>query len=80
MQKEDNMKSEKIIWTIVIVVVAVFLLNSLFGMGRNYGMMGYGDGSMMAFGWLFGLLVTVALILLIVWLWQQIEDKNKKRK
>ena len=72
------MKSEKIIWTIVIVVVAVFLLNSLFG--RGYGMMGYGYGSMMAFGWLFGLLVTVALILLIVWLWQQIEDKNKKRK
>ena len=74
------MKSEKIIWTIVIVVVAVFLLSSLFGMGRNYGMMGYGYGSMMAFGWLFGLLVTIALILLIIWLWQQIEQKDKKRK
>jgi len=74
------MKSEKIIWTIIIVVVAVFLLNSLFGMGRGYGMMDYGYGSMMAFGWLFGLLVTIALILLIIWLWQQIEQKDKKRK
>lgn len=39
-----------------------------------YGMMGgaYGYGGMI-FGWLFGALVVVALVLLIIWLVKQIQ-------
>jgi uncharacterized membrane protein len=44
------------------------------------GMMGgWGYGGMI-FGWLFGVLTLVALVLLIVWLIKQIESSGKKRK
>jgi len=76
------MKSEKLIWTIVLVVLGVFLLNSLFSFGRGYGMGGMmgGYGGMMAFGWVFGLLILIALILLIIWLWKQIEKSDRKKR
>ena len=46
------------------------------GCGMMGGMMTgiYGYGGML-FGWLFGLLILVALILLIVWLIKQIQKK-----
>ncbi len=46
------------------------------GASGMYGMMSgsYGFGGLF-FGWLFGLLVVVALILLIVWLIKQIQKK-----
>lgn len=46
------------------------------GMSGMYGMMGgsYGYGGMF-FGWVFTILVIVALILLIVWLIKQIQKK-----
>ena len=72
------MKNEALIW-IIIVVAVLFILFGGFGMGYgNYGgMMGmmygnYGSG-MMFYGWLYGILVFVALILLIVWLVKQIK-------
>jgi len=79
------MKTENIIWTIVIVFAALFLLSTFSGVGRGYGMMsggtmGYGYGSMMAFGWIFSILIAIVLVLLIIWLWKQIESKDTKRK
>lgn len=65
----------------ILYMIAGFLLAMPFvsadvgscGMGgMMYG--SYGSG-MMLFGWLFSLLVFVALILLIVWLIKQIQKK-----
>ena len=66
------MKNETLIWVIVAVVVIFFLFGG-FGYG---GMMGgtYGSG-MMNFGWLYGTLILVALVLFIVWLTKQIQKK-----
>ena len=49
------------------------LADAGYGMG---GMMSgsYGNG-MMWYGWLNGLLVTIVLILLIAWLWKQVQKK-----
>ncbi|MEX2017298.1 MAG: hypothetical protein WD876_02395 [Candidatus Pacearchaeota archaeon] len=79
------MKNEHIILWIVGVVVLLFLLGGygMMGFGTSSygfgGMMGMMDGSygggMIFFGWLYGLLILVALVLLIVWLSQQIQKK-----
>ncbi len=70
--KQDN----SLIW-IVIAVAALLLAGSLGFSGMGYGMMGmmygnYGTG-MMFFGWIFGVLILVALILFIMWLAKQIQ-------
>lgn len=68
-------KKDLIIW--IIVIVGLFLLFGLFGFGRTgYGMMGsvYGSG-MMFFGWFFGALFIIALVLMIIWLFKQIQKK-----
>lgn len=49
---------------------------SCFSGGMMSGAYGYGG---MAFGWIFGLLIVVALVLLIIWLTKQIQKKNNKR-
>ena len=72
------MKNETLIWVIVAVAVS-FLLFGEFGFGSYGGMMGmmygnYGNG-MMFFGWLYGVLILVALVLFIVWLVKQIQKK-----
>lgn len=64
------------------VVVLLFLFGGfgMMGFGGTYGyggMMGmmygtYGSG-MMLFGWLYGILILVALVLLIVWLVKQVQ-------
>lgn len=66
----------------IIITVAVFLLLGMFGfggmMGGSYGMMGnwgYGFGGMWIFGWLFMILIIVALVLFIVWLIKRIQKK-----
>jgi hypothetical protein len=71
---------DKTILIVVLVVLAVFILG-----GFGFGMMNYGNyhgmWEMMSgkygfgiglFGWIFGLLVFVALVLLIMWLVKQI--------
>ena len=74
--KQDN----SLIW--IVVAVAAFLLIGSFGFGgAGYGMMGmmygnYGSG-MMFFGWIFGVLILVALILFIMWLIKQIQSNKK---
>lgn len=72
-----------LVWVLALVVL-LFLFSGfgMMGFGGTYGysgMMGmmygtYGTG-MMFFGWLFGILVLVALVLLITWLFQQIQKK-----
>ena len=69
------MKNNNTIWIILGIIFLLFLF--FFGLGSmgygGFGMMGgyYGSG-MMVFGWLYGILVLVALILLIIWLAKQI--------
>ncbi len=65
----------------IIIAVAVFLLLGMFGfggmMGSGYGMMGgFGLGSMWIFGFLFMALILVALVLFILWLIKQLQDKK----
>ena len=76
-----------LIWILGIVVL-LFLLGG-FGM-MGYGTGGYGFGGMggmmygnygsgmMFFGWIYGLLVLVALVLFIAWLIKQIQKPNRK--
>jgi len=69
------MKNETIIW-VVIGIVALALVGS-FGFGSYGNMMGmmygtYGSG-MMFFGWIYGILILIALVLFIVWLAKQIQ-------
>ena len=44
-------------------------------MGGNYGMMGGSFGVYALLAWFTWLLVTIALVLLITWLWKQIQKK-----
>ena len=70
-----KMKNESIVW-VILAIVALGLIGS-FGIGGYGGMMGmmygtYGSG-MMFFGWLYGILILIALVLFIVWLAKQIQ-------
>lgn len=66
---------KKLILLIVSLLALPFVLAD-----AGYGMMGgmmsgsYGSG-MMWYGWLNGLLVTIVLILLVAWLWKQLQKK-----
>ena len=68
---------------ILIVVVSVVLFLVLGGIGlvfSGYGgmigmMYGYYGSGMMIFGWIYGLLILIALVLLIIWLARQINAK-----
>ena len=70
------MKKEMMIGIIIAVVVLFFLFGGMgFGsysgmMSTMYGSYGYG---MMFFGWIYGLLVIAALVLLVIWLVKQIK-------
>ena len=65
------MKNENIILIIVLAVLALFIFSGFGGyggmMGGNYG------GGMMFFGWIYGILILIALVLFIVWLAKQIQ-------
>jgi len=74
------MKNEQIILWIVGIAVLLFLFGG-FGM-MGYGgfgswmgnmMYGYAYSGMWIFGWLFMILVAVALVLLIMWLIKQLQ-------
>jgi len=76
------MKTEEIV--IIVVAVIVFLVfaggfsgYNMMGYGGMMGMMSgaYGFGSMMLFGWIFSILLLVALVLFIVWLIKQLQKK-----
>jgi len=63
----------------IVIIVAVVILSSGFGMmgfGGGYGMMGisnYGFGGMWIFGFFFMTLGIIALFLFIVWLLKQLK-------
>ena len=64
----------------IVIAVAIFLVFGMFGfggmMGGGYGMMGnlgYGLGGMWIFGYLFMILILVALVLFILWLIKQLQ-------
>jgi len=71
------MKNQNLIIGIVIVVLVLLFFGGFGGMmGWNYGIMGmmYGyDSGMWIFGWIYMILVSVALVLLIVWLFKQVQ-------
>ena len=72
------MKNETLVLVILGAVVLALLFTGV-GFGGYGGMMsmmygGYGSG-MMFFGWLYGILILVALVLFIVWLVKQIQKK-----
>ncbi len=76
------MKNENILMWVLGLVILLFLFSGVGMMGFWYtngytGMMGmmygsYGSG-MMFFGWIYGILLLAALILLLVWLYKQIQ-------
>jgi uncharacterized membrane protein len=71
-------KNNSLMW-VVIAAVALLLLISFGFRGAGYGMMGmmygsYGYG-MLFFGWIFGILSLVAVVLFIVWIVKQLEKK-----
>ncbi|MEK6840640.1 MAG: hypothetical protein AABX79_01675 [Nanoarchaeota archaeon] len=72
------MKNETLILVILGAVVMAFLFTGV-GFGGYGGMMSmmYGSygGGMMFFGWIYGILIFVALILLVVWLFKQVQKK-----
>lgn len=81
-----KMKNENNQFIVIIVAVVVILLFGGFGMG-GYGwaggMMGtsnYGFGGMWMFGWLFMILITIALVLFIIWITKQLQNNSHKRK
>ena len=75
-----NKNNEYNILIIVIVVILALFLFSGFGMMGFGGMMGnYSFSGMWIFGFLFMALILVALILFIVWLIKQLQDKKWKK-
>jgi len=69
--KRDN----SLIWVVIAFVVLLILVSFGFR-GAGYGMMSmmygsYGSG-MMFFGWIFGALSLIALVLFIIWLAKRI--------
>jgi uncharacterized membrane protein len=67
----------------IVIALAVILFAGMFGFGgmmsgRYYGMMGnfgYGFGGTWIFGFLFMIILLVALVLFIIWLIKQIQRK-----
>ena len=72
-----NKNNEYNILIIVIVVILALFLFSGFGMMGFGSMMGnYGFSGMWIFGFLFMVLILVTLILFILWLIKQLQDKR----
>ncbi len=75
--------NETITW--IVIAIAVIVVFSGFGtmrFGGGYGgMMGmmYGSygGGMMFFGWLYGILVLIALVLFIIWIVKQLQNPRR---
>jgi len=80
-----NNNKNLLLWVLGIIVILFFLGGfGMFGYGNagnGYsGMMGmmygsYGSG-MMFFGWIYGVLITTALVFFIIWLFQQIQKQG----
>ncbi|MBI2004327.1 hypothetical protein HYS72_02570 [Candidatus Pacearchaeota archaeon] len=77
-----NKNNENNTWIIAIIAIAIlFFLFSGAGMMGYGGMMGgtnYGFSGMWIFGFLFMVLILVALVLFIVWLIKQLQNPRRK--
>ncbi|MBS3092868.1 hypothetical protein J4466_05620 [Candidatus Pacearchaeota archaeon] len=77
------MKDNQIITWVIVAIVVLFIASMLTSpmlSYSGYGMMGAGFGTMWLFGWLFMILIIVALVLLIMWMIKQLQIGNGKRK
>ncbi len=75
------MRDDTLIWIIIGAVLAIALFSGLWNGFFGYnGMMGMMYGAygipMLFFGWIFGVLIVVALALLVVWLAKKIEKEK----
>lgn len=76
--------NETITW--ILVAIAVIVVFSGFGtmrFGGGYGgmmsmMYGSYGGGMMFFGWLYGILILVALVLFIIWIVKQLQNPRRR--
>ena len=78
---EVNMKTQNTILTVSIALIVLFLISTFSNQGYGYGMMGmmgFGYNPFMAlFGWVFMLLILIALILFIIWLVNQLQPRKR---
>jgi len=77
--KMEKNKQDNNLITIIVIIVGLFLILSagttMMGLGGMMGCGGYGFGSLWLFGWLFMILIVIALVLFIVWLIKEIQKK-----
>ena len=74
--------NQTLMWILVVVIIVLFfggfgMIGFPFG-GMMSGMFGYNYGFMPLFGWIYMTLVTVALIMLVIWLFQQIQNPRRR--
>ncbi len=84
------MRNDNLVLTIVIIILALFAISTLFNTFSynryGYGMMSMmgnywgGYGTMPVFGWLFMIVILIALILFIVWLVRQLQHPQEVRR
>ncbi len=71
MKKQNN----ALTWSVIAVII-ILLFGGFGMMGFPFGGMMYGFSGMWIFGWLFMVLILVALVLFIIWLIKEISDKK----
>lgn len=71
-------KNEELVTVLIILVAILFLFGGagMMGYGGMMGGLSYGFSGMLLFGWLFMVLLLVALVLFILWLAKQLGKKN----
>lgn len=79
---EDKMENkETVMW--IVIALAILIFFSGFGMMGGYGYGGmvnmmygsYGTGATF-FGWIYGILIVVALVLFIIWIARRIQAEK----
>ena len=70
------MKSKILALSVLSVITAKSVSADCFG---SWGMMGLGYGSMWFFGFIFQILLLVALVLLILWLIKQLQSPKSRK-
>ena len=70
-------KSSNLIVMAVVIIVLMFAFSGAFGV-FGYGNMMYNFGSMMFFNLIISTLVIIALVLLIIWIVNQIHSGGRK--
>ena len=76
------MKNDNTLIIVVIIILVLFLFGGFGMMGFGGGMINsfYGGFGFMWFGWLFMILITIALVLFILWIVKQLQNSGGKRR